>query len=89
MVAARIIHGGDGCRVVPGSRRPEKGAGGGMKRSRGGGGAPPRLPPPLSAKWERGEKKNRGEMAEMAQGGGAVVAVDLLEMEALPGVEVR
>lgn len=46
------------------------------------GGAPPQLPPPLpEARVEAAERRGRR--------GGAVVAVDLLELEAdLPGVEV-
>lgn len=58
----------------------------GSRQQRGGrphrGGAPPQLPPPLpEARVEAAERRGRR--------GGAVVAVDLLELETdLPGVEV-
>lgn len=74
MVAARIVH----ARGGRGSQQR------GSRSSKGGarGGAPPQLPPPLTeARVEAAEKKGRR--------GGAVVAVDLLELDSdLPGVEV-
>lgn len=74
MVAARIVH----ARGARGSQQ----RGGRSARSGARGGAPPQLPPPLpEARVEAAEKKGRR--------GAAVVAVDLLELEAnLPGVEV-
>ncbi|CAM9912195.1 unnamed protein product, partial [Scytosiphon promiscuus] len=73
MVAARIVH-ARGPRNGNSQQRGSRGAG-------GRGGAPPRLPPPLpEARVEAAEKR--------ARRGGAVVAVDLLDLEAdLPGVE--
>lgn len=74
MVAARIVH----ARGARGSQQR------GGRPSKGGarGGAPPQLPPPLpETRLEAAEKRGRR--------GGAVVAVDLLELETdLPGVEV-
>ncbi len=79
MVAARIVH-------ARGPRKSkQRGGEGGGRAGRGGGGgtggAPPRLPPPLP--------EGRVEAAERwGRRGGAVVAVDLLDLEAdLPGVE--
>lgn len=80
MVAARIVH-------ARGPRNSQQRGGGGGRAGRGGGGraggAPPQLPPPLpEGRVEAAEKRERGSR------GGAVVAVDLLDLEAdLPGVE--
>lgn len=82
MVAARIVHGG-GRRIPPRARCSSKGGGGSGRR----GGAPPLLPPPLPEGAENGVgRRGRGKGGA---GKGVVVAVDLLDMEALPGVKVR
>lgn len=88
MVAARIVH----------SRASQKGVGStsaGVGRQKRGPGGVPSLPPPLEdapAPWEGtwdGEVDDDGGMRRRARDAPpVVVAVDLLEMDAPPGVEV-
>lgn len=76
MVAARIVH----ARGAVRGSSPQQRRGG---RSSRGGGVPPKLPPPLP------EARVMVAAGKTGRRGSAVVAVDLLELEAeLPGVEV-
>lgn len=84
MVAARIVH---GAKI---SRRWNDGGNHGRKK-----GAPPRLPPPLptteqlTGTVEGRRSWSSAERVKVGKRGSVVVAVDLLDMETLPGVEVR
>lgn len=85
MVAARIVH-GEGRRMSPGGGRVSK-IGRGQR-----GGAPPQLPPPIPEALSDNARVGHGRGQRGKRGiarGGAVVAVDLLDMKELPGVKVR